>query len=216
MRPITFERQCHRCHTLKFDTFLPDRELMHGRPEDLEKQVVDTYAAAALRGGYEEPEAPAQVRRRVGTPLSTAEKKAVADWAVAKTAAVLNGRFGKGLCAECHDLVEGVRQEGMTWTVEPATLTGLYFPKAFFDHGKHRDVACVGCHAATESLDASDVLMPRIEACTSCHGGAGATDRVPSPCITCHAFHRKGLPPMRPVEAAAAAPTGTAATGRTR
>jgi predicted CXXCH cytochrome family protein len=224
LKPIAFEEHCHRCHVLKFDSFIPDRELLHGKPEELLKQVQDIYSAVALRGGYTEPEAPLLVRRRPGTTLTAEEKAVVTDWATMKTESVINGRFGKGICAECHQLIDPGQGEAagtpdgprMVWNVEPATLSSLYFPKAYFNHAPHRDVECTTCHEALGSVSSTDVLMPGVEVCGTCHGSETATDRVPSPCITCHVFHRKDLPPMHPspVGDTAAASASGGLTGR--
>ena len=59
-----------------------------------------------------------------------------------------------------------------------------------FNHGKHKDVSCAECHAADTSMKSSDVLLPKIEGCQTCHGGEQATDKIPSTCISCHGFHR--------------------------
>ncbi len=45
---------------------------------------------------------------------------------------------------------------------------------------------------AGPSKSAEDVLIPGIETCRECHGGAKASPPdVPSPCASCHPFHRK-------------------------
>ncbi|MBY0510296.1 MAG: cytochrome c3 family protein [Rhodospirillaceae bacterium] len=231
MRAVSFERNCHGCHALKFDSFVPNRELTHGKPEEVFKQVYDVYDALAMRGGYDEPAAPALVRRRPGTPLTPVEKALVTNWAAAKASDVLNGYFGRGLCAECHNILETkgatatnefgeptaapeatsvaakagvpVLPAEKTWTVEPPTLTELWMPKAYFTHARHTDVKCTECHAAKTSTSASDVLLPSIAICQSCHGGEKSADRVPSTCVDCHRFHRRDLDPMHPEKAAA-------------
>jgi predicted CXXCH cytochrome family protein len=216
MQAISFERNCHSCHILKFDTFVPDRELVHGKPEEVFKQVQDVYDALAMRGGYEEPEAPALLRRKPGTPLTPVEKQAVTDWAAAKTANILQGKFGRGLCEECHKTFDtnaptdstgsAAAPGGKVWTIEPPTVTTLWMPKAYFTHARHTDVPCAECHAANTSITSADVLLPGIAVCQACHGGEKATDRVPSTCVDCHRFHRKDLGPMRPEKTAAGAP----------
>ncbi len=206
MRQISFERHCSGCHILKFDAFLPDRELMHADAEQVFKQVADIYQAVALRGGYEEPAAPQIVRRRPGTSITEVEKKAVSDWAVEKTQSVLNGRFGRGLCEECHMVRDIVPASGGSlsqsvqpvWTVDPPLVATLWMPKANFTHARHDEVRCVECHAVQESINSTDVLMPGIEVCRACHGGEDSANRVPSTCISCHTFHTKGMEPMRP------------------
>lgn len=201
MLPLSFDRTCHECHQLKFDAFVPERELLHGAPADMFKQVSDVYAALAMRGGYEEPEAPALVRRRPGTQLSAEEKKVVLDWAAEKTAAVLGGRYGRGLCESCHSLIEKPAAAGaapsLGWDVEPVIASYRWFPKANFSHGSHRDVECGTCHQARTSNKASDVIMPNVKNCQACHGGEVADDRVPSTCISCHDFHFHNMSPMR-------------------
>jgi hypothetical protein len=197
--PVNFERNCHDCHQLKFDAQLPDRELIHGRPQAMFQQVRDIYDAVAARGGYEEPEAPAIVRRRPGTPLTPEEKKTVADWAAAKTQQILDGRFGKGLCGECHVLVSGPAAFAApaSWTVSPVVLSATLFPMAHFNHAKHNNTDCHFCHAAQESVSVSDVLMPSITVCRSCHGSERAADRVPSTCVECHYFHHNDVKALR-------------------
>lgn len=198
MLPITFERHCHDCHKLNFDVQLPGRELVHSQPKELFMQVSDIYNAAALRGGYEEPDVPEIIRRRPGAPLKEADREAARNWAEEKTLDILNGRFGKGQCGECHSIIDDVATE--TWTVEPVYVTEQWFPKSNFDHGSHSDVGCRTCHAVETSTSSTDVLMPAIETCQSCHGGESAANRVPSTCVTCHDFHIHGMSPMQPAE----------------
>jgi hypothetical protein len=174
--------------------------LLHGKPEEMFKQVRDIYDGVAMRGGYEEPEAPALIRRRPGTQLSAAQKKEALDWAAAKTENILGGRFGKGQCDGCHKLYESTASGGATgagWGVEPVSAANVWFPKSRFSHGSHRDMECGSCHEARASVTSADVLMPSIANCRACHGGEAASDKVPSTCISCHGFHRKDLEPMR-------------------
>ncbi len=226
MLPISFERNCHSCHDLKFDAFVPNRELAHGKPAEVFRQVYDVYDALAMRGGYEEPAAPPVLRRIPGAPLTPVEKTFVADWAVAKSNDVLNGQFGRGRCEECHRTIEiqpagavqrldvgipppvveqllaplpaPVLPDRRTWTIEPPVLTSLWMPKAYFTHARHTNLPCAECHAAKTSNSSADVLMPGIAVCQSCHGGEKATDRVPTTCVSCHRYHRKDLAPGKP------------------
>lgn len=198
MLPLSFERHCHECHQLKFDTFVPDRQMVHEQPSEMFKQIGDVYSAIALRGGYEEPEAPPLVRRRPGTQLTTEEKKIVLDWAAAKTSSIINGRFGRGLCESCHVVAQPANATPeVPWDVEPVVSSYRWYPKARFSHGSHRDVECGTCHQARTSTVASDVIMPTVKNCQACHGGEVATDRVPSTCTFCHDFHYEHLGPMR-------------------
>jgi hypothetical protein len=73
-------------------------------------------------------------------------------------------------------------------------------------------------HGLEPSKVATDVLIPGIERCQTCHGGARASSpMVPSECVLCHPFHRREYDRMRPIDVAPAArnrnepiPTGEA------
>lgn len=196
MLPISFEAHCHQCHELKFDTQLPGRELIHGKPEELFEQVSDIYNAVAMRGGYEEEEAPEIIRRRPGTTLTVEQRRIAENWADGKSQDILNGRFGRGQCDECHRVFDNASTG--VWIIEPVHLTEQWFPKSVFNHDRHSDVDCATCHATLTSEEAADVLLPTVETCQTCHGGETATNRVPSTCITCHQFHLENQSPMRP------------------
>lgn len=196
MLPISFETHCHQCHELTFDTQLPGRELIHGKPEVLFEQVSDIYNAVAMRGGYEEPAAPEIIRRRPGTPLTVEEKIVAENWADGKSQDLLKGRFGRGQCDECHRVFDN--SSTGVWVIEPVHVTEHWFPKSIFNHDRHSDVSCATCHATLTSDDSADVLLPTVETCQTCHGGEKATNRVPSTCITCHQFHHENQSPMRP------------------
>lgn len=196
MLPISFETHCHQCHELKFDTQLPGRQLIHGKPEVLFEQVSDIYNAVAMRGGYEEPTAPEIIRRRPGTELTEQEKVIAENWADGKSQDLLNGRFGRGQCDECHQVFDNP-STGI-WVIEPVHVTEQWFPKSVFNHDRHDDMSCATCHATLSSDDSADVLLPTVETCQTCHGGEQATNRVPSTCITCHEFHFEHQGPMRP------------------
>ena len=68
-----------------------------------------------------------------------------------------------------------------------------WFVQSRFDHRAHRLISCTDCHAqAKVSQSTSDVLLPSMDSCTTCHvpqatpqNKAGATIS----CIACHDFH---------------------------
>ena len=92
-------------------------------------------------------------------------------------------------CSVCHAVSPG-RQAEEPWMVAPVRVAGEWFPKSDFDHGSHTTMTCASCHEATTSSASSDVLMPGIESCRSCHAGEdGAHDRLQSGCIACHGYH---------------------------
>jgi len=201
MLPVKMEANCIECHQLRFDPGALDRELPHGKPIQALAVLGDFYAQRALQGGVEEAGTPDVVRRRPGTPIETeAERQEALAWAKTKTDQVAERVFGKSLCGSCHTVT---KQDGQ-WEVAKIRLMDRFLPKGVFDHGRHLTVGCADCHNAKASEVATDLLLPGIENCQSCHGGEKAADKVPSTCVSCHDFHRPGLPPMRgPAKAAA-------------
>ena len=62
-------------------------------------------------------------------------------------------------------------------------------PKSVFYHKPHVEQTCDSCHQAEQSEVATDVLMPKIESCQTCHGGEDSENKLHSECIDCHRFH---------------------------
>ena len=202
MRPVNFEAMCHDCHTLGFDTLAPAREVQHGK------------------GGYLDAKAPTivQERRRPGSPpLSQQEKAEALAWARERTAQVTNNLFGAGGvagqtasdatgCALCHK-VTAPSAANSAWQVAAVRVSGVWYAEATFTHAKHTTVKCESCHDARKSKESSDVLIPGIDNCRACHGGAYAKDKVGTTCIACHNYHQSttlklGQPASAPAQAA--------------
>ncbi|UUX48635.1 hypothetical protein NUH88_14600 [Nisaea acidiphila] len=203
MQPVAMETHCGDCHRLTFDKDAPKRTVSHGKPGQVYRELQEFYAARALEGGVQELEAPAVVRRRPGTPLSTPERLEALAWSREKADWAARYLFSKSQCGSCHVLTNTDGPPDQL-SVEPAKVAKHWFPKARFDHGAHKDVVCSDCHVAADSMESSDVLLPKIAVCRDCHGGEAASDRVPSPCVTCHAFHLDEMPPMHPARETAA------------
>jgi predicted CXXCH cytochrome family protein len=192
MKPVSFEQNCASCHLLAFEPQALDRKLPHGKPADAMQLVRDTYASIALRGGFQDAAAPEAVRRRPGQQLQERERFEALAWAEKKANEVIGGQFGKGLCANCHEVAD--KGNPLNWDVVPAKVQDHWFPRGRFDHSKHKDVECASCHAAPTSASATDVLLPKVETCQNCHGGEAAASKTPSTCVTCHDFHLEGKP----------------------
>jgi hypothetical protein len=78
----------------------------------------------------------------------------------------------------------------MQWKVQPVRLTTSWMPKAQFDHASHKTSRCITCHVdADKSERSSDILMPKIAQCRTCHSSPEETDKLPSDCLMCHQFH---------------------------
>ena len=197
LQPISFEKHCSNCHDLRFEAQAPNREMPHKNLSQAREYVEGTYAEFALRGNWVEPESPvnntSSFRKLIGEePVVTEEqKKAALEWAELKAEEVLQGKFGRGLCGECHEIVN--HKETNSWEIAPVFVPTKWLPKSHFNHEPHRDRKCTTCHDAKKSEKATDVLLPSVETCQECHGGEFTATKVRSTCTECHSFHREDL-----------------------
>ena len=187
-----FEEHCAACHGLRFAFEAPDRSMPHGDVAKAKTFIRDTYASVAVKGGLRLPieEVPKAIRERAKTLNSKEVEMAQAlAWVDKKSASVISGPFGKGQCAECHTIIEN-KDDPLAWDIVPVDLAVVSLTGARFDHALHRQVTCTACHDARESTAASDVLLPKIGKCQSCHGQPSASHLLPTQCVDCHAFHQ--------------------------
>jgi hypothetical protein len=150
------------------------------------------YARVALEGGYLDAKSPVivQERRRPGAPpLSQQEKQEALAWAREQTARMTESLFTGKACTTCHK-VTPPRDASDTWHIAPVRVSGVWFADAKFTHDKHTTMQCEDCHKARDSKEAADLLIPGIANCRACHGGAYASDKVPTTCIACHDYHQ--------------------------
>lgn len=72
----------------------------------------------------------------------------------------------------------------------PTNVPSKFFQKGFFSHRKHEYLECNNCHSdVKESIFTSDVLLPSIKPCRTCHEKQGIhLDR----CVVCHIYHPEG------------------------
>ena len=192
MQPIVMDEHCSSCHTLSFDPDDPDRTVPHGDPEAVLQVLVEYYSARLLGS---DPEAAQQRVRRPGAKLSRADRDKVAAEARVQAMSVAADLFERRACINCHEVTKNDGDEEMPWRVQPVRLTETFFPEARFSHAAHDTevTSCDGCHNATESDSASDLLIPGMDTCRECHGSAVArrndVGQTPSTCIMCHKFH---------------------------
>jgi hypothetical protein len=185
MAPTTYAQTCAACHGLQFDKRFPDA-VPHDTPEVIHPFIVarlQTYIAghpAELRvprdPSRDLPEQPVPADYRLLTP---------AQW-VGERAAEDEELLWRKTCKQCHTLIAG--ENGALPKIAASNITSRYMPHANFDHSQHGLVDCVSCHAAaTGSQQSSDVLLPGIATCRSCHrAGAEAAE---ARCFECHTYH---------------------------
>lgn len=207
MKPISFEKDCMRCHQLDFDDRLPGKTVPHRKqPQDLRAELQSAYYELLSR----ELGRPAFTRRPPGAPKSKEELSV--EEMTAKAEKFLYAKKSKK-CLLCHIVEEPAGIPSGRARDATASMPGLpvmrktEVPTAWlsysrFDHAPHLGLPdikkkdCVACHdGAPKSVATSDVLLPGIKNCQACHfepNGAQAS------CNSCHYYHDKTL--QRPGE----------------
>ncbi len=193
MLPVRMEGQCSRCHSLRFDEHDPSTTVPHGDLEGVYRTLISHFSRVFLQGTVTPAARRGAVQRRPGaaTVLSREDQRRGWEWAEAQALSAARDLFEKRVCVDCHLVkkVEGA-QSYMQWKVQSVRLTGSWMPRAQFDHASHKTSRCVTCHVdADHSEHSSDILMPKIAQCRTCHSGPEDTDKLPSDCLMCHQFH---------------------------
>jgi predicted CXXCH cytochrome family protein len=194
--PVTMESVCVECHELTFDPQMPDRQLPHGQPLEVMLALEGQY----LRK-FSDPNVPqeAVVRRRIpDRDNSTRECVDTAFNCAAEAAASdISEQFTVRGCISCHVVEEHENSEIYArYQVHPVRLAQDFFPAGRFDHFSHQvmkedtgDTACLQCHAANESSESADLLIPDIDNCLGCHSDTPKAGRVTVGCVACHSYH---------------------------
>lgn len=185
MAPVQFATACAACHLLTFDKHF-DTGVPHDTPQIIHqfllKKFQDYIAAhpADLRV-VKDPS-----RDLTGKPLVPPVRVLTPTQWVAERTADSEELLWRKTCKQCHTLT--ARSGDSLPQVAPANITQRWLLHARFDHDAHRGFSCAGCHsAATTSKEASDVLVPGIDNCKTCH--APGPDHAESRCFACHTYH---------------------------
>ena len=207
MAPVKFANACAGCHLLTFDKRF-DIGVPHDKPgvvRGFMMKKFQEYIAAHPESLHERPEPD----RDLTGKLPPAEIRIVtpAQW-VAEHTGVAEELLWRKTCVQCHSL--SLRFEShetlpsaapwlrssndSDFTLKPlpeimvARTESRWMPHAKFDHGKHEGFTCVSCHAkALTSTESSDILLPGIETCKTCH--APGPEHAESRCFECHTYH---------------------------
>lgn len=194
---ITMEQHCSACHDLTFDVADPERELPHGSPrtvvQTIEEHFVRVYTDPDYKplGSERKRRLPGQKQsgeRCDGKPFDCGMQRATIEAGI---------QFTQRGCITCHEVSDNSSDDLYArWMVLPVKINHDWYDRALFDHashltqrGKSENAVCSSCHAAGESSSSSDVLIPDIENCLSCHGDVSVQEKVLVNCISCHAFH---------------------------
>jgi hypothetical protein len=189
--PVDMERDCESCHSLAYDkvggTF---RKLRHG---DVDQMIADLSVAprraAPIVSG----------RARPGEYANTGAYFARFSPPAGGTGSVSQALSRDGICGECHT----PSSAGGRFAVMPVTQVSRFMNHGWFTHTAHKQEKCTTCHAADRSASSTDLLLPDLKSCRTCHLGEDAPGgKVASGCAMCHNFHLskqapRGLEPRR-------------------
>jgi hypothetical protein len=207
MWPVQFAYACSGCHLLSFDKRF-DEGVPHDKPEVVHAYLLNKFREyiAAHPGDVRVVREPS--RDLTGKPLPPEVRVLTpAQWVIERTsdAEVL---LWRKTCVQCHALSARFSDgedppQVAPWLrteeddrpvlrplpeIVPAYMAQGWMPHAKFDHDAHRAFSCISCHAkALTSTESSDILLPGIETCKTCHapGPEGAESR----CFECHTYH---------------------------
>jgi hypothetical protein len=185
MAPVKFATACAGCHSLAFDKLI-DEQAPHDKPEVVRDFVVKKLReyVAAHPGAVRVVRDPS--RDLTGKPIPAEERVLTPGQWVAERTTDAEILLWRKTCKQCHVLetVEGASSP----RVAAGRVTERWLPHARFDHDAHRGFTCVGCHAqAISSEHSSDILVPGIANCQSCH--APGPEHAESRCFECHTYH---------------------------
>jgi hypothetical protein len=198
---VTYEAACERCHTLQFDPANPQLMIPHGDVARLrtflhsltyQYSQLDQQMATAQNRVASPDEQRAYAFQQIFALMQRAHVQSPADLEheILFTGDPYKDRpptmqrpFFSG-CAYCHQVTQPAG--GGDPIVTPPQTADRWLAHGAFTHAKHTFMSCVQCHAANESREASDIIMPPQVSCIACHRTNGT---APSNCLACHSFH---------------------------
>jgi len=193
-QPVDMEQDCAMCHDLAFDRSGGIvRTLRHGEPAQVVAELRDYYRGrAAPRPSVLAPAA----RRRPGDAPDLHNRIQFARGPGSAERAIRGVFSPGGACFDCHR-VEAPPAGSLSFRIRPVAFPVRYLHKGWFDHRAHATQSCSACHSAERSNAASDLLIPNLASCRTCHGGEGSSKPVQSSCAMCHDYHMDaGAPSM--------------------
>jgi pSer/pThr/pTyr-binding forkhead associated (FHA) protein len=181
MMAISYEKSCARCHPLTFDNRFPPV------PHRLDLATVAGFIANAYSGNE-------SILRMSADEVTRVFAQGRGQVNVASTIVRNAQRTLEARCRACHEF-----NADNTAVVPPLASQKWFVGVKVFDHRSHLNqsvkTACVDCHAgAATSEKTTDLSMPGIASCRSCHQASGeyAGSGIET-CQTCHYFHELSL-----------------------
>lgn len=185
MAPVKFATACAGCHSLAFDKKI-EEQVPHDKPEVVHAFVVKKLQEYIAAHPFEVRVMRDPSRDLTGKPLQPEVRVLTPPQWVAERTADAEELLWRKTCKQCHKL-EVVPGSSLP-RVAAAQITQRWLPHAKFDHDAHRAFSCATCHPqAINSKDTSDILIPGIANCQTCH--APGPSHAESRCFECHTYH---------------------------
>lgn len=176
---LRFENDCQRCHQLEVDFAGESLRLPHADGAAVRTLLNEARLRAEVDPDSRKPAAPATVRQRPGESADRGDEVTALD--------SIDEVFDRRVCAKCHDVRQ---QPGRPLDVDAPDLRQSWMVHARFTHEPHQAMRCEACHAAGNSQDSNDLMLPQIETCRACHAAVDSLDRFETRCADCHRFHQ--------------------------
>lgn len=196
-QPVDMENDCQMCHSLAFDRQGSTlRTLRHGDPAQVVADMRDFYRARV-------PNPPATLggmsRRLPGETVDVRNRRQfqIANAAPGRAERAIRAVFSPGgACYDCH-VVQAPPPGSLNYEIRPVAFPIRFMNHGWFDHKAHANETCTSCHKAESSASATDLMLPDLASCRTCHGGESSKADVPSSCAMCHDYHMDtGTPSM--------------------
>lgn len=185
MAPVKFADACAGCHSLAFDKRF-DEGVPHDKPEVVHAFLIKTFQQYIASHPAELRVTRDPDRDLSGKPLSPQVRVLTPPQWVAERTAGAEDLLWRKTCRQCHALT--ISSGSSLPQVAAANVRTRWMPHARFDHDAHRGFSCMSCHPkAFTSTESSDILLPGIATCKTCH--APGLARADSRCSECHTYH---------------------------
>jgi len=180
-----FAQTCSACHLLQFDKRFADG-VPHDKPEVIHDFIAKQFQEYIAAHPAELHVARDPDRNVAEKPMLPSSRLVTPSQWVTERAAEAEDLLWRKTCKQCHTLI--VLQNAPLPKIALSNITAQWLPRARFDHDAHRGFSCISCHAtATFSQNTSDVLLPGIATCQTCH--ASGEGHAESRCFECHTYH---------------------------
>jgi len=194
MASPSYERNCLSCHKLQFDRDISE-PVPHGKqPAELHAFIVNQLQSYIAQHRSAVSEAILPVNTRIPRGPQPIIARSADEW-VRLRAAIDEQLLWRKTCAECHTLRAPAKMEATQVDfpeVPKANIKPLWLPNSVFSHYSHISIDCKSCHSkAISSQESSNVLVPGIKTCQTCHNGKPEkVGQAENGCFLCHQYHQ--------------------------